>query len=487
METNEYDRQKIDEYRSWCRRFTGLWRSLVVRLAWTRVADIEMVAHLHASLEVPAPQDIAAPPYDPSLENYNAEFHVLPARDLDRLLDELAKGSLTIGGRRLAVGGFTTHKPDEFRRLDSVDSGFLQRHEGHWLANPESAEAHLRATSHNIYEATQRLLYPDVDMKPQWNALPAPFRDIDDVLACYFGLRPEQVQSLRLSAFAAFRAPVPIFFTDATGLDGKHLRIEVRAPDTTDREAVAVGLIENTGAVRRTLALDSWEREDSCLVARLSLPATDLHTYTLYLAYKDACLETKEDSNPALRPSNPVLAAHRLFERSPDFTKQALRGEGKDPGRDFERAVGWLLYACGLPALDYSAFGRDEIDLVVILPEKRLAVCVECTTGLPDLKNKLTKVYERSERLTGTLDDFEVIRAVATCSDNEIPEDQIKVAIGHGTALLTRGHLLELEGKAHSKVTTSETVSFINGCIPIKDDEIGAAVRKARGLFEGRT
>jgi len=111
------------------------------------------------------------------------------------------------------------------------------------------------------------------------------------------------------------------------------------------------------------------------------------------------------------------------------------------------------------------------IDLVAVLPERRLAVCVECTTGLPDLKNKLTKLFERSETLRSTLGDFEVVRAVATCKPQvDIPDDQIEIAIHHGTALLVLERLEELERMAHAKVSTRETVAFIKRWIPTRNN-----------------
>ncbi len=483
METvSPYAREKLQGFRSSCHRFQGLWRSLAVRVAWARVGEIDMVVHLHASLETTEPDAVPRPPYDPSVAGYTAEFHVLPAAALDRVLDEMNEGSVTLGGRTLAVGGYQGQQPDQFRRLDNVDSGFAERSGEHWLANPAGAEVYLNVTCNDMRRATREALDHE-KLRLRWNALPIPFRDIDDVLMRFFGIRPSQVQGLRFSAFAAFRATVPVRFTEETRFDGKELRIEVSAPETVERKEVAVGLIANAGESRRSLAVASWESAGSGVAARMCLPADSLHRYALLLTYKGVCLEIKEDSNPALRPSNPVLAVHRLFEREPDFTKRALRGEGKDRAGDFEHAVGSILYACGLPPLDYSAVGQHEIDLVAVLPERRLAVCVECTTGLPDLKNKLTKLYERSEAVKQTLGDFEVVRAIATCrSEDEIPDDQIKIAIGHGTALLTRERLQELEAKAHSKIAASETIAFIKGCIP-QEGGIWEALRKHPGAM----
>jgi len=472
LDPADYRLRKIEEFRGSCRTFAGLWRSLVIRAAWTRVADRDMAVQVHASLEVADPADIVPPPHDPSLDGYTAVFEVLPASEIDRVLGEVQEGTLTVGGKALALGGFNGN---EFRLIDSVDGAFCTRDRQHWMLG-DAAGIYLHVRNGYLHQATQQRLHAG-DMKERWNALPAPFDDIDDVLARYFDLPP--ADSFRNDVFMTLRAGVPIRFAPATGYDGKRLRIEVAAPETAELREIAVGLIANDGESRRAVTLPSWKRRRSGHAVRRIIRAKDLHTYKLFLVYKGVCLDLKADSNPALRPTNPVLEVQHLFLPDPDFARRALRGESKkDKGGDFERAVGWLLGACGLTPLVFAGLGR-ETDLVAVLPERRIAVCVECTIGMPDNKNKLAKLYERSENLKAKLPDFEVMRVVATAT-SDIPPDQIKVATEHGTAVLTGADLERLQTMARANATASEALAFIRSRVPrasALDEAFGAAMR----------
>lgn len=129
------EHQKVEEFRGWLHRFEGLWRSLVVRVGWTRLDEVDLAVHLHASLEPEEPAAIARPVYMPQVDGYKTAFHVLPAASVGELLAGLVSGNLTLEEQAFVPGN--RDQPSRMR------SDFVARDANHWLVTASRAEAFL--------------------------------------------------------------------------------------------------------------------------------------------------------------------------------------------------------------------------------------------------------------------------------------------------------------------------------------------------------
>jgi hypothetical protein len=143
---------------------------------------------------------------------------------------------------------------------------------------------------------------------------------------------------------------------------------------------------------------------------------------------------------------NPRLTAFETVDRDLEALKSgvspiAIRGS---VGRQFEMAVGWLLWAYGLSVaqMDSADQSREGPDILAVAPSGGIAI-VECTVGILKTESKLAKVARRAISIRERLDakgfqQTAVLPIIVTALRRQEVESEIESATEAGVLVLSR-------------------------------------------------
>ncbi|MBI2070960.1 MAG: hypothetical protein HYT79_10230 [Elusimicrobia bacterium] len=481
----EHQIQEIESFRKWVKSFNGLWQYLVIRVGWARIQEIDMVVFLSAWLETRRPIS-QAPKYTPACEGFETISVDLPIGHLDALLDGLKEGVLKIDSKEFKLGFFRGQDwVDHFSYHFHKEPGGLSR-----SGTSQLPFAHLQASESSLFQSTRGVLDHPV-LQDKWKCLLKPFKSSIDVLTNYFEAKDAWSN---IGSFRFIRAEVPIGIV-AAEFDEEAMKLLLTAAETADLDQVSLGRIiryENGTIMRDTIvpAPEEWRLEDGRRLCTLTWASQGITGIYLNLRYDAVILEERDLINPASYKKNLAMAAHSVIDTKLNLWKTMLKGEGKSG--NFENAVGWLFSFSGLSSIVYGPIAKmsDAVDVLVVSRRHGVVLGIECTSGQPEIKDKIARVLQRCQEIQRSLGSrYKVLPVLATpLRSDDIKKPALAGAGQSGVALLTKEKLEELvEATANRKperfilksvfdaIPSSETLNTerLFGISPLSPDDVG--------------
>ena len=155
------------------------------------------------------------------------------------------------------------------------------------------------------------------------------------------------------------------------------------------------------------------------------------------------------------------MRAHGVFDRRGHEFVEKLRDDGWRNAKEFETAVGLLLFFLGFqvdPLSTQKGMG-DAVDHLAHDPGSSVILAVECTVGPPDGRGKLGKLIARSEDVRHQLPDNEVLAVLATARPRAaLPAVEVEKAARDDVVLLAHEDLHELWIAAQAGETGGQIV-----------------------------
>lgn len=202
-----------------------------------------------------------------------------------------------------------------------------------------------------------------------------------------------------------------------------------------------------------------WKQEGAALHSQLHVPIRKSDdTATLFLLIGDRCVD---GVSVPLAGSNPRMRAHNVFDPSGHEFLERLRDETWRNAKEFETAVGLLLFFLGFQVDPLSAQKGlgDAVDHLAHDPGSSIILAVECTVGPPDASGKLGKLIARSDYLRSELPDNEVVAVLATARPRAaLPAVEVEKAARDDVVLLAHEDLHELWIAAQTGETGGQVI-----------------------------
>ena len=120
---NEHQIKTIENFEKTIQPFLGLWRSLVIRVAWTKTKDVDMVVYLNATFDADESSIIQPPSASPAVDGLQASWFIRPASEIAEFIKNLKAGCTLIDGKKLQPGWFEKTNG----RMAALASLFAQR------------------------------------------------------------------------------------------------------------------------------------------------------------------------------------------------------------------------------------------------------------------------------------------------------------------------------------------------------------------------
>lgn len=210
---------------------------------------------------------------------------------------------------------------------------------------------------------------------------------------------------------------------------------------------------------------------DDLVVGTHRINVKDASLLQAYLSYDRIPLDQKSIVDPK-KHSDPHHAAYQALDPDFETIKEILLKPDKNRSDTFESAVSILFTLLGFSSVNYGRIPKlqDGADIIAVTPSGRVAI-VECTIGLPNQKDKMAKLAQRT-----TLIRKNVIEAGFSASEiqpvivtplarNEVAVD-IPMARDHSIALVCKEDIEDLLNKVALPPKADEAFQEIKELVP---------------------
>jgi len=141
---------------------------------------------------------------------------------------------------------------------------------------------------------------------------------------------------------------------------------------------------------------------------------------------------------------NHHYAAYKAIDSDLTVLKRFLSGQSKNPADDLESGIALLLGLFGFTVFHFGLTPslQEAPDLLAFSEANQLAV-IECTTGIPNEKNKVSKLIVRAEKIRTSLVNsgnahIEVLPVIVTTSARDSVPKDIEEAGKHGVLVIAK-------------------------------------------------
>lgn len=453
--------QNIDEFAELATPFKSLWRSIILRAGWFECEGVPrpLIISIKFSTErLPLKKPSTLPAVGP----FKVAWEAVGIERFDKVLEALREGAIEIEGKRFALsyryqGAWTEfgHGFVNFQRPGVYDWRGLEFAEVRYSFNQSAHD--------DVYKPVR-----ERHLEELWRSLRTPYWDKSDVLREFFEVERGNRQD---EIWLALSAQIPLRITAETQLKDGRLDLGIEVASGANTDEISVGAIVSTyrsTIQRRTLAFRApWKkRKGKALLNQSFDVGADVARVALLLRYRGKTVERRELLPIAGTTANLGLAAHQAVDQSAEFYLGALAGRGNDRGKDFERAVAWLMSFCGFTVVPYSQvkpFEQTVPDIVASSKRDNLVLGIECTISSPNTERKLAKLRDRCNELRRALSaPTKVFPILATAlKDSEIPASDRALATQDEIILLPYERLTELHALATAGQPVGKAAAYL--------------------------
>ncbi len=273
-----------------------------------------------------------------------------------------------------------------------------------------------------------------------------PFDNLDELLIqCGLPTLTQMGDSTVLEVVARS----PAWISDKSTIMGGEVRIECHVANALDIGKIRVGykvfqkdsvVVDRASVSGSTL---EWQQENDFKIGICRVSVGDAPLLQAFLSYAGVSLHQWWVRDPQ-KDLNPRYAVHQVFDEDMKLLKMMLLKPESDKSDAFEGAVSTLCNLLGFSVVSYGRMPKlqEGPDIIAVTPAGKIVV-IECTLGLPNKKDKLAKLVQRTtlvkEKLTAAgYGDLQIQAAIVTpLSRNEVVAD-LEDASKHNIAVICK-------------------------------------------------
>lgn len=457
------------------RRFTEalkstekLWRSIDLRVIAANVAGRWCNLVSRAYCDFRPPSRVTRFEHLPVGRLVGAWQVVLPYSFLSEFLQSAEGGAVEAPGipRIFLANGIPDAQPTDhlpratyfYNDLSGVGQPLYAHWSGHVLQLAgEGVDAVLRASSPEYWAH-------DTEVRAHrhpWDGL--------DGLVRFFAASPKPFQGNRMSTLELVAPLSARFVREQCSLKAGTLRVVVETESIGPARSVTLGAFgvgDEPLPMSTTLGNPKMSRVGNGPAYRLewSASAPGVASASLFLSVGGNVVHRHHVVDPSSGGVNPRISAYSAVDEDLTTYFQWLAGEGKDRGRDFERALARLFTFCGFQVDLLASPGAlsDAVDLFAYDPHSPRMFAVETTVDTLDRNDHIAKLKARVASLRRAVPGMEITGVLATpLSSGDLDEASVERCLDEGLVVLASEDCDGLLLRARSGESTPDLVDVI--------------------------
>ncbi len=409
-------------------KFKECWNQIDAKVISVKIGD--QYANLISSLTLEYeqnPKDVIYEglPYTDKINVLYAKFEIAKLSDI---LNNISNGIFVIQNKKIIYG-----KSDEIGlkyQINFREHKILIGQKFYLRQNPFSNFILESYGSDSIRNISRLGGIDDIDSEIL--KFSQPYENLYEFVKSFFNFSTLKNFTYDYNTLVILSAPLKIYFTDKCNLSSKQLHIEIYAeiPEINNDMIIKIINYRIDEEIERhnfPLPKHEWEGESNSYRFDKNYHYLNSHHVKLRLEYKGELINETEIINPEIQSLNIRAIVHLEYDKNFDIMQSFISGGSKQPQRDFEISIAWLLHICGLNVADYGILSKisDSIDLIAFSPIDNRILSIECTTNLPDKNDKLAKLFKRTTNLQEKLPDY-ILKPImiTSLSNHEIPQSE---------------------------------------------------------------
>ncbi len=388
----------------------------------------------------PTSQGLNLSPLSFESEHILAERHVfkIEANEIATILEEAKEGRIKIKDKLISL----IVKQDNHLSVNFsfVDQSIVNEaiYEGFRLPS-------LRIDGDRKYELLA--IVGDELLDWELKATDKPFYNLGDLLM-HFGL-PAYKQTGDSTSFEVIaKAPGLIENTSRILEDNAIIDCIVASNLNTKKIKMGYRLFKRDEIERGKIDghLITWILKDEINIGHCEIPAENTSVAQLFLSYEEIAFHQSWIIDPD-KHLNPRHGIHQLFDRDLKILSELLFQPDADKATDFEFGISSLLNLLGFTVSNYGRIKKlqDGPDIIITTPAGHIGV-IECTLGLLNNKDKLSKLVHRTnaikeKMLLAGYGHLRIQPAIVTPLSKEAVSADFEKAGKHGIAVICKEDL----------------------------------------------
>lgn len=299
------------------------------------------------------------------------------------------------------------------------------------------------------------------------------FDGLDELLmSCGFPTYDQMNERTTLEAIMVS----PAIILDTSAIKGETANVEFRLAKGLDCKKIGLGLktVRKNSPPKR-LEVDcsaiSWREAGDFKVGSCGIAVGECLVVRGFLEYDGSALHQWWISDPS-KQLNSRRAMHSVFDPDLKALADMLLFPKKDQAHDFEAAVSVLLFILGFSTASTGGASKlkDGPDSLAVSPGGNVAV-IECTLGILDKGDKLSKLIQRTEalrkRMVESNQGFIQIQSVVVSplERTELAAD-LETAAKNGIAVVCKDELKSLLEMTQFPVDSEQIFEYAKRLIP---------------------
>lgn len=401
--------EKVKRFKKEVSDFINCWNQVDIKTFFIKVNNINrnLITSINLEYERKPETKVYQPHlYTKHLKMYNAKLKI---EELDSLLESISKGSMKIDDLIIQMDKTenTSNLPWSFDEYEIGFKSYLKRY--HYNTFVLDARGH-----DSIQDICKLAGIRSINWELRNCSFP--YIDIDDFVKENFDYDGDEKFREGYSSYVEINAPLKMYFTDECFFGGNKLHIELVAEMPTVSKKASIQYIATSfdGSLeRRNFSVDprSWQDNDGIyryIKNYHLINSQHVHTYCHY-GDKPIGIGYFENTKRPVRNSRMIL--HMTIDQELKLIQEQIHDKSSNRSNKFESAISWLLHLCGFAVINYGSIAKSTnfVDLVAFSSYENIIFVIECTTDLPDTKNKLSKLHKRAKELEKELPDVTLI------------------------------------------------------------------------------
>lgn len=437
---------------------TGFWQSVDLRVCAIRDDSRWINLVTRGFLDHRAPGSI--PGFPPVIRSdFRAWQDVLPIAELPAVVRGIASGTADLGFGCVTYRGRSNDAPRDIQyAVRELAAPYRSTEHDSWSCHA------LLGHGSSMWDLVRAAGRDPFELEGMIRSGPNAYDGLAHLMRA-FCARPRRFDIRTSTTIIELIAPLAVSFDRGrTAYSPECVTVALKsAADIFVAKAELHWTTENTGEPPRHGSVRLGEREwrpgTDTFRCQVDVPLRDGDaTATLFINIGDRCVDCM---SVLLAGSNPRMRAHNLCDPDGPRLAEKLRDDQWRNAKEFETAVGLLLFFLGFQVDPLSAQKGlgNAVDHLAHDPGSSVILAVECTVGPPDGGGKLGKLVARSADLGSRLPDSEVIAVLATARPRaELSPSELEKAERDDVVLLAREDLRELGDSARAGVTGTQVV-----------------------------
>ncbi|ULO25166.1 hypothetical protein [Methylocystis sp. SB2] len=265
---------------------------------------------------------------------------------------------------------------------------------------------------------------PDLDWEIK--ASDTPYDGLQDLMQAYdLGPLSGPTNNVEVAAFN-------VLYVDAEKslVDGEKAHIHVRAGKGVNTDSVKIGYrVNSKGKIITRASIPrgdiNWSKDSSGLYGEAGIDVPPAAVVNAVVGYCGIAQNHFWFGDPNAF-QNPRRAVYEAFDPGLASLNELLSNvKGKGDARQFESVIAWLLWMLGFGVNHLNTPNMSEaVDLIAVTPSGNYGV-VECTTGLLNANNKLSKLHDRAEAVRRglTVSNYSLLKVLPVMVTSKLKDD----------------------------------------------------------------